>query len=211
MRTDDLIRAMAADTEPARPVAATLAAGLLLCAAVLAAMFLPAMGMRPDLGSALMRLPVVVKQAAPLLVALGAFGAALRLARPGMPAGGWVWVLTAAPLILALAVGGAMRAMPASDWMPAMMGQSNGQCVGFITLMALPLLAVALWALRDGASTRPAVSGALAGLLAGGAAAVVYSLHCTEDSPLFYAVWYGLAVLIATGVGAALGSRVLRW
>ncbi len=104
-----------------------------------------------------------------------------------------------------------MRAMPASDWMPAMMGQSNGQCVGFITLMALPLLAVALWALRDGASTRPAVSGALAGLLAGGAAAVVYSLHCTEDSPLFYAVWYGLAVLIATGVGAALGSRVLRW
>ena len=52
-------------------------------------MFLPAMGMRPDLGPALMRLPVVVKQAAPLLVALGAFGAALRLARPGMSAGGW--------------------------------------------------------------------------------------------------------------------------
>ena len=68
-----------------------------------------------------------------------------------------------------------------------MMGQSNGQCLVFISLMSLPLLAGTLWALRRGASTRPALSGALAGLLSGGAAAVVYSLHCTEDSPLFYA------------------------
>ena len=92
-----------------------------------------------------------------------------------------------------------------------MMGQSNGQCVGFISVMALPLLAGALWALRRGASTRPALSGALAGLLSGGAAAIVYSMHCTEDSPLFYAVWYMLAILGATALGALLGSRLLRW
>ena len=77
--------------------------------------------------------------------------------------------------------------------------------------MALPLLAGTLWALRGGASTRPALTGAVAGLLSGGAAAVVYSMHCTEDSPLFYAVWYVLAILAVTVAGALLGSRVLRW
>jgi hypothetical protein len=65
--------------------------------------------------------------------------------------------------------------------------------------------------LRSGASTRPALTGAVGGLLAGAAAAAVYSLHCTEDSPLFYAFWYLLAVVVVAAIGAAAGSRVLRW
>jgi hypothetical protein len=77
--------------------------------------------------------------------------------------------------------------------------------------MSLPLLAATLWALRRGASTRPALSGALAGLLSGGAAATVYAVHCPEDSPLFYASWYVLAILGATALGALLGARLLRW
>jgi len=211
MRTDDLIRAMAADTERPRPVAAALAVGLLIAAATLAAIFLPVMGPRPDLGMGMMTPAVAVKQAFPVLVALGAFGVALRLARPGSGAGGWALVLLAVPVMLGIAVAATMAVMPESGWMPAMMGQSNGQCVSLITLMSLPFLAVSLWALRGGASTRPTLSGAVAGLLSGGAAAVVYSYHCTEDSPLFYSVWYVLAILVATGLGAMLGSRFLRW
>ena len=80
-----------------------------------------------------------------------------------------------------------------------MMGRSNGQCLVFISLMSLPLLAATLAALRRGASTRPVLSGALAGLLSGGAAAAVYALRCTEDSPLFYGLWYVLAILGVTG------------
>jgi hypothetical protein len=211
MRTEELIRAMAADTERPRSLAAVLAAGLLIVAGLVAAVFLPAMGPRPDLGMAMMTPPVVVKQLFPCLVTLGGFGAALRLARPGMDAGGWALLLLAVPVLLGLAVAATMAAMPAEGWMPAMMGSSNGQCVSLITLMSLPFLAVALWALRDGASTRPALSGALAGLLAGGAAAVIYSVHCTEDSPLFYTVWYGLGIAIAAGIGALVGARILRW
>ena len=111
------------------------------------------------------------------------------------------------PAVLLLAVAGELLTLPAAAWMPAMMGQSNGQCVGFISVMSLPLLAAALWALRRGASTRPALSGALAGLLSGGAAAAVYAVHCTEDSPLFYALWYVLAILgAARRSGALLGA-----
>ncbi len=212
MRTEALIRAMAADTtQSARPLPLTLAAAVLLLAAVAAAVFLPLLGMRPDFGAAMMRVAVMVKQASPILVLIGGFGAALRLARPGERVGGWMWVILAVPVMLAVAVGVTMMRMPRADWHAAMMGSSNGQCLFWIILMGLPLLAGVLWALRGGASTRPALTGAAGGLLAGGAAAVVYSMHCTEDSPLFYGLWYVLAMLAVAGVGALAGSRVLRW
>ena len=151
---------MAADTRRTPPVAALLPAALLLPMLALAAVFLPMMGMRPDFAAAMMRVPVMVKQAVPLLLALGAFGAALRLSRPGAGPGGWALLLAAVPALLLVAVAGELMILPEAEWMPAMMGSSNGQCVGFITVMALPLLAGTLWALRRGASTRPALSGA---------------------------------------------------
>lgn len=36
-------------------------------------------------------------------------------------------------------------------------------------------------------------------------------LHCTEMQAPFLAVWYVLGILIPTGAGALLGSRLLRW
>lgn len=211
MRTDQLIRAMAADTRRTPPVAAVLPAALALAMLAVAAAFLPAMGMRPDFAAAMTRAAVMVKQAVPALLALGGLGAAVRLSRPGEGPGGWLLPIAAVPALLLVAVAVEMTLLPPPEWMPAMMGQSHRQCLFFIATMSLPLLAVVLWALRRGASTRPALSGALAGLLSGGAAALVYSIHCTEDNPLFYAVWYLLAILAATALGALLGPRVLRW
>ena len=101
--------------------------------------------------------------------------------------------------------------MPADDWGRAALGGTARSCLVAVTLIALPLLGGALWALGRGASTRPRASGALAGLLAGAIAAAIYALHCTETSPLFYAIWYGLAILAVTGLGAVLGPRLLRW
>ncbi len=211
MRTDELIQAMAADTTRPQPLAVALPAAVLVIAVAVAAVFLSMVGPRPDWGDALMQVRVLLKNAYPPVLALGALGAALRLARPGGDLGPWRLVLFAVPAALAVAVAVELVRMPEAGWMPAMMGQSRQQCVSYITIMGLPLLAGALWALRRGASTRPTLSGAVAGLLAGGAAASVYAIHCTEDSPLFYALWYVLAILAVTAIGAALGSRVLRW
>ncbi|MGA7427255.1 MAG: NrsF family protein, partial [Rhodoplanes sp.] len=33
----------------------------------------------------------------------------------------------------------------------------------------------------------------------------------TDDSPLFVATWYSLAITLVVAVGAVLGPRVLRW
>jgi hypothetical protein len=64
---------------------------------------------------------------------------------------------------------------------------------------------------RRGATTAPALAGFVAGLAGSGLAAAIYTLHCTEDSPLFYVTWYGLAISTIAAVSAALGSRLLRW
>ena len=53
--------------------------------------------------------------------------------------------------------------------------------------------------------------GALAGVAAAGGATAIYSLFCTEDSPLFYVVWYGTGIGIVTALGALIGGRALRW
>jgi hypothetical protein len=78
-------------------------------------------------------------------------------------------------------------------------------------LIGLGPLAVFLAALRHGAPTRPRLAGAVAGLLAGGIAATFYAAHCTDDSPLFVATWYSIAIAGLVALGAICGRRVARW
>jgi hypothetical protein len=211
MRTEELIRAMAADTRPASPVWVGLACALPVAALAVAAVGLSLLGMRPDLGIALAQAAVVVKQGFPWLLAVGAFGAALRLARPGDGPGRWGLLIALVPLLVAAAVLVQRAVMPSALWYQAFLGQTHRVCVLYISMMAAPLLVVVLLALRRGASTRPALAGAAGGLLAGSVAAGIYALHCTEDSPLFYGFWYVLAILIATAAGALAGRHLLRW
>jgi hypothetical protein len=72
----------------------------------------------------------------------------------------------------------------------------------------LEALAPYLRALARRGMTR---TGALAGLMAGGLGAAFYAAHCPDDSPLFVAVWYGIAVTFMMALGAPLRRRILRW
>jgi hypothetical protein len=92
-----------------------------------------------------------------------------------------------------------------------LIGSNSRICLTAIPLMSLPLLAGALLALRHGATTRPAAAGAIAGLLSAGLAATLYASHCTDDSPLFVATWYPIAIALVAAVGALVGSKVLRF
>ncbi|HSV58580.1 MAG TPA: NrsF family protein, partial [Variovorax sp.] len=69
----------------------------------------------------------------------------------------------------------------------------------------------ALLALKGLAPTRPALAGAAAGIMAGGAGATVYALHCPELAAPFLAVWYVAGMLIPVVAGALIGPRLLRW
>lgn len=209
MKTDHLITVLSTDTKPGRHAA--LAPVLLATSALVALLFLPLLGLRPDALTALTRWPTLIKQGFPLLLAATAFAAVTRLSRPAARLGGLAVALCAVPALLAAAVVATLIALPPADWPAAALGQSALFCLTAIPLMSLAPLGASLWALRDGASTRPALTGAAAGLLAGGAGTAIYAIHCAEDSPLFYATWYGLAILIVTALGAVLGRRLLRW
>jgi hypothetical protein len=142
-------------------------------------------------------------------LAAGAFWATLKLSYPESRLGLW-WLLL--PLgILLLGLGLEMSETPSSSWATRLWGNSPGACFLCVTALSLPILAAALVALRDGAPTHPRLCGAMAGLLAGGIAAALYTLHCPEDSLLFVASWHVPAILTVTIFGALAAGRWLRW
>jgi hypothetical protein len=179
--------------------------------AVAAGLFAVLLGPRSDLVAALGSPRFLLKFAETLLLALTAALLALCLVRPGVPTRAAAIALVAAPLLLAVAVLAELVLVPASAWAERLIGTNSRVCLTFIPLLALPLLAAALYGLRHGAPTRPRLAGAVAGLMAGGLGAALYAAHCTDDSPLFVATWYSLAIGIVTAAGAFLGPRVLRW
>ncbi len=77
-------------------------------------------------------------------------------------------------------------------------------------MLSTPIFAGVMWAMKGLAPTRPRIAGAVAGLLAGATAALVYCLHCPEIEAPFIAFWYVLGMLIPVGVGALLGGVLLR-
>lgn len=211
MRTDDLIRTLAADARPVQPLGPAfvlVVAGML---ALAAGAFLWVIGLRADFMAASLAFPALWKWALPGAVTLMALPLALHLARPEGRTGGMAWLflvpLTAAAALVAIS----LSQLPAADWFSALRGQTWATClVAVPALGLLPLLAT-LWVLRRGATTVPRLTGALAGLGCGGAAAAVYSLHCIEDSPLFFVTWYGFGIVVVGFLGAAIGGRMLRW
>ncbi|AXC50916.1 DUF1109 family protein [Paracoccus suum] len=215
MQTDMLIAAMAQDRQV--PQAADLRraalAWTLLALAAVAALSLVAMGLRPRLGWAMTNPPTMTKALLPLLVAMVALPAAVARARPEAAVPGPArWLLATLGLTAAIGLGLSLAVIPAAAWLKTALGHSALFCFVAIPLMSLPMLAALIGALaRGGASTAPAVSGALAGLAAGGLAGAVYSLHCIEDAPLFFLVWYSLGVLVTAGLGALAGRRWLSW
>lgn len=211
MRTDQLIRAIVTDVQKTRPVEMALPLALLASAAIVGALFLMLVGPRSDPGVVVRSVALMTKQIFPVILAIGAFGAVVRLARPAARVGGWSAVLAVVPLVLLTAAVAELMQKPEQDWYTGLVGQTLWFCLSVIPLMSLPILAVSLWVLQRGASTRPTLSGAVAGLMSGGTATAIYAIHCTEDSPLFYATWYSLAILLVAALGAAFGSHVLRW
>jgi hypothetical protein len=212
MQTDQLIRTLAADNaHRARPVGFVLALALLAAAPVSVAMFLMGLGMRPDVMTAMHNPFFDLKFAVTLALAIPAIAISLHLSRPEALLRGWAWLLLIPAGLLVAGISGEMMMPQRLPMMTRLVGSNWRTCLTAIPLMSLPLLAAALIGLRHGAPTRPAVAGAIAGLVSAGLAATLYASHCTDDSPLFVATWYSIATALVTAIGALAGSRVLRF
>jgi hypothetical protein len=145
------------------------------------------------------------------VLALAAYIATERLARPGMRVGG-AWAALAAPVLLLWLVA-ALVLLGADPEQRAglILGATWKTCPFSIALISLPLFVATFWVMKGLAPTRPAWAGASAGLLAGALAALVYALHCPESGAPFIGIWYVVGIAIPAAVGALLGPRTLRW
>lgn len=112
---------------------------------------------------------------------------------------------------MAMAVIVELLILPADTWSAKLVGTNSVVCITYIPLMGIGPLSIFLLALRHGAPARPALAGAVAGLLAGGIAATYYAAQCTDDSPLFVATWYTIAIAGLALVGAGGAHRFARW
>jgi len=136
---------------------------------------------------------------------------ALRLARPDARPGALALWLIAPFALLAAGVLVELLVVPQSEWMSRLMGSTALHCTITIPILAAPILAGLIVALRPGAPLHPGLTGAIAGAAAAGAGALVYGSSCPGDSPLFVATWYPLATLICMGAGALAGRFFLDW
>jgi len=212
MRTADLIELLARDARATpsgvanrRLLAALVAGGLITLAIVV-------MGLRCQaLLAAAQQSWFWMKAAYTGLLTIGGVIMVRRLSMPGARLG-------AAPLaaalvilaMLALAAGQILSAAPAAR-MALWLGHTWKVCSPLILLLAVPIYGCLVAAIRRLAPTRLALTGAAAGFAAGALAATLYGLHCPEQAAVFVVTWYTLGIAAATGLGALIGRRLLRW
>jgi hypothetical protein len=84
-------------------------------------------------------------------------------------------------------------------------------CLICIPLFAIAPFAALVWALRRGAPTGLARTGAIAGLLAGALGAAIFAFHSPGSAIPFMILWYGGPIVLCALAGAILGPRLLRW
>jgi hypothetical protein len=212
MKTDDLIRALTTDlAQPGTSIETRFAVAFLPGVLLALALFAVTLGPRPDLALVASDMRFLFKFVVTLLLALCSALLVWRLVRPGAPARLQIVALAFVPLVLAAGVLVELFVLPTPSWGARLVGSNGLVCLVSIPFFALPMLIAEILALRQGASTRPALTGVVAGLFAGGVAAAIYAAHCPDDSPLFIALWYSLGIAIVALVGGFAGRLALRW
>ncbi|MGR9426311.1 NrsF family protein [Rhizobium leguminosarum] len=211
MKTDDLIRSLAADSSPPWRFRSLVTAGVVASVVLAAVLFFVLIGFRPDIAQAMESGRFLFKFVVTIALAVTAVRAVIALGRPGDSARSRVVALALVPLLVLAAAAVELLSIPRDLWMPRLVGHNARFCLTLIPLLAAGPLACLLAVLRKGAPSYPGFAGAVAGLAASGIGATFYAANCNDDSPLFVMTWYTIAILMVTLVGYLIGRKVLRW
>ncbi|MBN9275897.1 MAG: hypothetical protein BGO93_09950 [Mesorhizobium sp. 65-26] len=212
MNTDYLINALVADTRrPAMQFAYVWAGAVVLAIAVAVIVFFATLGLRPDFAAAVQTPRFLFKFVVTISLAVGAFVPARALSRPD---GQWrkaIPFLAVAPTLLAIAVVVELFLLPSGLWTARTIGKNSMVCLTYIPLIGIGPLAIFLAVLRYEAPVRRTLAGAVCGIFAGAIAATLYAAQCTDDSPLFVATWYSIAIAGLAVIGAVSANALARW
>lgn len=213
MSTQQLIERLSSDVPRVSrfALARRLGVGMVAGCFVTLLLVITVLGIRPDLSVALRGFSFWMKFGYTVMLGVGATYYVTRLARPLSGSLRGLWAL-AVPVLLLVGIGVIeLAGHPADQWRAMWLGQSWRVCPWLVLTLAAPVFIGLLWAFRKLAATRLRAAGATAGLAAGSWAATLYGVHCPEASALFVLTWYTVGMLLAAGVGAVVGPRVLRW
>jgi len=211
MKTEELIRVLAADvSRRVTPVTTALWRALGLGVFGSVALLLLLLHPRADLPRAIFTLRFDFKLVVALSVAVAAMLFLRETARPFVPER-WRWPMVLGPILLLTGVAVELWRQPAATWGRLLIGHNAVHCLSLVPMLSLPLVVCLLLALRRAAPMKPSVAGATAGLVAGAVGSMLYALTCPDDSPLFVATWYSIAIAVVAGGAAWVGNRLLRW
>jgi hypothetical protein len=213
VNTQELIERLSADVPQVSRFALVRRVGFGMVAgcAMTLMLVITVLGIRPDLPVAMHGFSFWMKLTYTLLLGLGATYYLTRLARPISGSLRGLWGLAVPVLLLAGISFSDLAGRPFDQWRAMWLGQSWMICPWLVLTLAAPIFVGLLWAFRKLAPTRLKAAGAAAGLTAGAWAATLYGLHCPEAAAVFVLTWYTLGMLLAAGIGALLGPRLLRW
>jgi hypothetical protein len=209
--TEELIRVLAADRVVGPSIDHSFLAALLFSTGLVVLIFFTTIGFREDIVWALGTVRFLFKLMIVLPVAVLAIGGTFRNMTPVSPPGWLEWLLLVPAVMLALGVLAELMAVPSSQWLTKAIGSNSVNCMTIIPTLGAGPLTMLIVALRRAAPSNAGLSGALAGLAAGGIAATFYATNCFDDSPLFVITWYPLGMGILVLAGYVAGLRYLRW
>ena len=213
MKTDDLVSMLSTNIEPVDRRTVTRTVGVAIVAGSVAAvsLMLGGLGLRADLTTTRAFLFLAMKLAFAIAI-LGVASVYLtRLTRPGGESRISLIAIAVPFVAIGLLAVASLGLSPTSHWNRMVIGDDWLECLVSIPVIAIVPFAAVIFAVRGTAPTNLVRAGAFAGLLAGSVSAMAYTLHCTDDSLPFVAVWYAGTIVLCTLAGAALGARLLRW
>jgi hypothetical protein len=184
---------------------------LLLLGLAIAFALLWSIGLRQDLSAAAVTQIFWLKLVFPLSLAWFSSVALWRLAHPGHHFWSWLHALLVSVIVfwcISLLV---LPPLTTDVLETQFWGKTWLECVGYISLLSLPLTAALVWVLRGYGVLMPRMGGFLCGLTAGSVAAALYALHCREPGLLFLGSWYVLGAVMPAIFGVFIGPRFLAW
>lgn len=212
MRTDELIRTLAKDCEPVRPLAhpARRAVIWFMISLGYIAAVAAAVGLRPDISSKLASWKFMIEVAAPLLTSMMAAAAAFCAGCPGRPLRERLAPLPFLALWL-LSLGEGCW----SDWLAhgavGLAIRPDLKCFPEILAISIPPSILIFVMTRRGAPVAPIITMGLAALAAAALAAAALRLFHTEDASVMVLFWQFGSVALLTGLEALFGPLFLRW
>ena len=195
MSTDALIRDLSTDLPPVkRRNTAHEAAMLAALGGSELAMLFWAGAMRPDMAQVILAPFMLWKMGSLALLAGVTCTLAMRsLTPPAEPRRGLMLVG-----LLALVIVGGMVVTPAAESNQSLLGRLSPVhgmlCATAIIVLSIPIMAALAVLMRRAAPTRLKRSALTCGLAAGTSGALIFTICCPMNDPLYIAVWYSVAV-----------------